>query len=171
MSAPDHITCFVAFFEGFRGTPYLAPEGHFTIGYGFRYVDGEPVTARSRPMTEPEARALLREDLDATERLIQSDLGDSYLLDPWKWDALTSLVFNIGHVRWLQSTMLQRLRDKDLDGASREFPRWCHVRGAVNQGLVLRRYWERHLWEDGYRAVQLLLDGINATQADMPPAV
>lgn len=161
LASPDNIVSFVAFFEGFRSGPYLDAAGHLSIGYGFRYVDGEPVTASTRPMTGPEARALLREQLDTTERLIQSDVGPGPgTLDPWKWDALTSLVYNIGHSAWLQSTMLQMVRAGNLDGAAAEFPKWCHVNGVAVHGLVMRRYWERHLWEYGYRAVEFLIDGI-----------
>lgn len=177
LEGPDNIACFVAFFEGYRRTPYLDAGGQFTIGYGARFVDGHPVTQRTRSMDQSEALSLLRESLDATERRIQADVLDysgvipiKAALAPWQWDALASLVYNIGEGAWRGSTMLELIRAGSLDKAALEFPRWCHVRGAVNQGLVMRRYWERHLWEDGYRAVQLLLDGINATQADMPPA-
>ncbi len=155
----DHIVRFVAFCEGYRSAPYLDAGGKWTVGYGFTYVDGEPVKRGTRHMDRSEAYALLREQLHATELLVAHDLEEVKLAG-WQYDALTSFVFNVGHAAWLQSTMLSLLRNRQTDAASAEFPRWCHVDGLVNKDLVWRRYWERHLFDCGWEAIEMFEDSL-----------
>ncbi len=91
MKSPDHIVEFVAFFEGYRITPYLDAGGKWTVGYGFRFVDGVQVGPNTRPMSQVEAKSLLREQLDTIERLVQADVLDVQLgrapweLATWQW--------------------------------------------------------------------------------------
>jgi len=49
--------------EGFRSTSYQDTLGYWTIGYGSRWILGEPVTEHTDPITEGAARTLLRAGL------------------------------------------------------------------------------------------------------------
>ena len=54
-------------FEGYRGKPYLCPAGIPTIGYGSTYyADGCKVALTDPPMSEPDAAALLLQELHHT---------------------------------------------------------------------------------------------------------
>lgn len=60
-----------------------------------------------------------------------------------QFDALVSLVYNIGAPNFLTSTLLKRLDAKDYAGAAAEFLEWDHQAGEVLEGLRLRRAAER----------------------------
>ena len=63
-----------------------------------------------------------------------------------QFDALVSLVFNIGGGAFRKSTLLQKLNAGDYAGASNEFMRWIKAKGRVLGGLVTRRAAERALF-------------------------
>jgi len=49
--------------EGFRSEPYLCSARYWTIGYGSRWLFGEPVTEETAPVRSDTARIQLRADL------------------------------------------------------------------------------------------------------------
>lgn len=65
-------------------------------------------------------------------------------LTPGQFDALSSLVFNIGGGNFQGSTLLKRLNTSDWYGAGQEFAVWNHSGGTVDPVLVKRR--ARELW-------------------------
>lgn len=77
-----------------------------------------------------------------------------FILRQDSFDACTSLVYNIGAQAFKTSTMLRLIKARDLQGASKEFPKWDHVNGIVLPGLLTRRLAEQALFN---RGIQLTL--------------
>jgi hypothetical protein len=77
-----------------------------------------------------------------------------------QYDALASLIFNIGEGAFSKSTLLRKLNAKDYEGAANEFVRWNKQAGKVLNGLVKRRAEEM--------AVFLSASGIPAGVPDTP---
>ena len=130
-------------FEGFRKQIYHCLNGLPTIGYGHVLLRGESKWY-SHGISIEEAEKLLRQDIKIVENCIGKVL--KVPVNENQFDALVSLVFNIGCTAFKNSTMLRKLNNLDYDGAAREFSRWVHVNGVVSRGLVRRRQAEVDLF-------------------------
>lgn len=64
-----------------------------------------------------------------------------------QFDALVSLVYNIGATAFQYSTLLRLLNTHDYMGASKEFLQWDHSGGAVSNGLLKRRKAEMQVFD------------------------
>ncbi len=126
--------------EGLRLTAYRDAGGVWTIGYG-----STGGVRRGMTITRDQAVLRLYQDLDEAEATINSRV--TVPLTQPQFDALTSLVFNIGGGAFRKSTLLQKLNTGDYAGAAAEFPRWVKARGRILPGLVIRRAAERQLFE------------------------
>lgn len=127
-------------FEGLKLKSYRCPAGVWTIGYG---STGEHV----RPgftITEPEAEALLREDLDRFERGVVALAGK---MTPGQFSSLVAFSFNVGLRAFENSTLLRKHLAGDYAGAAEQFARWARGGGKILPGLVKRRAAERALYE------------------------
>jgi GH24 family phage-related lysozyme (muramidase) len=141
-------------FEGFSGTLYDDQAGLCTIGFGHlvhRGRCGTNFTAEApylNGITRTDALALLRQDAQSAARTVNSNV--TIALNQNQFDALTSLVFNIGSGSFSSSTLLRHLNAGRIDSAANEFPRWNKVRinGVLqpSQGLTNRRQAERALF-------------------------
>jgi lysozyme len=130
--------------EEVRLAAYLDIGGIPTIGYGHtRNVEMDDVITLER------AEALLREDLSEAELCVERQVY--YGLAPHQFDALVSLVFNIGINAFKKSTLLKKLDKMDILGAADEFLRWNKVKGKVSKGLTNRRKIERDVFLTGYK--------------------
>ena len=133
--------------EGFRSKPYLDGGSVATIGYGSTYYrDGRKVTLKDRPLTEPEAYALMVDILDRDfvpkiDKMIHVEIGQNMM------DAMCSLAYNIGSGAFGKSTLLKKVNSLDFGGAALEFEKWCKDNGRVVQGLLNRRREEKALFE------------------------
>lgn len=127
--------------EGLRLTAYRDAGGVWTIGYG------STAGGVRRGMTISYDQAVLRlyQDLDDAEATVNSRV--TVPLTQPQFDALVSLVFNIGGGAFRKSTLLQKLNAGDYAGASNQFRRWVKAKGRVLPGLVTRRAAERALFE------------------------
>ena len=126
--------------EGLRLTAYRDAGGVWTIGYG-----STGGVRRGMTITRDQAVLRLYQDLDEAEATINSRV--TVPLTQPQFDALTSLVFNIGGGAFRKSTLLQKLNTGDYAEAAAEFPRWVKARGRILPGLVIRRAAERQLFE------------------------
>jgi lysozyme len=63
-----------------------------------------------------------------------------------QFDALTSLVFNIGLGNFSTSTLLKMINAGSADAAADQFLRWNRAGGVILSGLVKRREAERKLY-------------------------
>jgi len=137
-------------FEGYRAMPYADSGGKMTVGYGHLMVPGDGCVVGS-PISAGQAGSLLIADLGTAEacvnRLVTVTLSQN------KFDALVSFVYNLGCGNFASSTLLKKINQEDIIGAAAEFPKWDHVNGAENQGLLNRRNQERDCFINGtYKA-------------------
>tara|TARA_R110000868_G_scaffold407045_1_gene688110 strand:- start:1253 stop:1789 length:537 start_codon:yes stop_codon:yes gene_type:complete len=123
-------------FEGYELIAYKDIVGVWTIGYGH--------TKTAKPgmkITQRGAEELLRHDLAWVEAVI-----NKYVKVPLKqnqYDAVASLIYNVGGTAFSKSTILRKLNANDFHAASLEFKRWNKAGGHIVNGLVRRREAER----------------------------
>lgn len=133
-------------FEGFRLCPYLCPAGVPTIGYGSTYyADGRKVTLQDPPISEPDARALLLEELlhnYAPGVLRQCPVLLTLAMNANDWGKLNAIVdfaYNLGVGRLQTSTLKRKINAQDWEGAKEQLMLWVRGGGRVLPGLVARR--------------------------------
>lgn len=127
-------------FEGFSETEYLCPAGKRTIGYGHVLDENE---FYPQGITPTEAEIMLLDDISHAESAL-NNLKDK--LSGNQYDALVSLVYNIGEGAFVNSTMYDYIRSGDLISAAGEFPRWCKIKRKGSRGLLKRRIKEMELF-------------------------
>lgn len=133
----------IARFEGFVGHPYRDAVGVWTIGYGHTGPDVRTMGT----ITEPEARALLRHDLDAKYVPPVRKLSKTVPLNQRQFDALVSFVYNLGP-GYLEPghTMGDALHARDYKAAADAFLLYDKAGGHPLPGLTRRRKAERQLF-------------------------
>ena len=126
--------------EGMRLHAYRCPAGIWTIGIGHTGDDVAP----DSEIDEEDAERLLDDDLSvayaAIEQLVDVPLNQN------EFDALCSLIFNIGREAFKSSTLLKLLNQDQRYPAAQQFLRWVHAGREVLPGLVARREEERALF-------------------------
>ena len=126
-------------FEGLRLKAYKCPGGVWTIGYGH--------TAGVRPemvITEAQAEDFLREDLFSCENAVNNQ---KLSINQNQFDALVSLIYNIGIGNFHKSTLLRKARVNPNDNSIMdEFLKWVYSKGRVLPGLQRRRLREMKLY-------------------------
>ena len=126
-------------FEGLRLKAYLCPGGVWTIGYGH--------TAGVKPgmtITEEQAEQFLKEDLIVFEKAVNNQ---NLFINQNQFDALVSLIYNIGIGNFQKSTLLRKARINANDNSIMdEFLRWVYSKGRVLPGLQRRRLSEMKLY-------------------------
>lgn len=131
--------------EGFRSTPYNDGGGVMTIGYGHVIKRHEKFP---KPVSREQGDLLMRNDLAPVEIYLSAiDANLPAPLTQNQFDALCSLVFNIGIGAFEKSTLLKKLRLGDMAGAARQFGRWVFDNGKKLNGLVTRRAAERAIFK------------------------
>lgn len=128
-------------FEGFRANAYRCPAGVATIGFGTteNVQMGDTVT-------EQEAEEMLLNDLTEAARAID-DLVDVQITQR-QYDALASLIYNIGREAFRNSTLLRLLNGgRGVHEVGAQFLRWNKAGGKVLPGLSRRRAAEAVLFE------------------------
>ncbi|CQG98740.1 lysozyme [Yersinia mollaretii] len=129
--------------EGERLTGYKDSRGIPTIGVGHTgVVDGKPV-AVGMVISKDKSSELLRSDLKWTEEAITTNVKAP--LTQNQYDALCSLIFNIGPTAFANSTVLKRLSAGDYKGAADAFLMWKKA-GNDPERLLPRRQRERALF-------------------------
>ena len=133
-------------FEGYRGKPYLCPAGVATIGYGSTYyVDGRKVALTDAFMSEPDAAALLLQELHHTYLPGVLRQCPILLTDERKCNAIVDFVYNLGLGRLQTSTLKRKINASDWDAAQEQLMLWTKGGGRVLPGLVKRRVAESAL--------------------------
>lgn len=125
--------------EQFRAEPYRDTGGVLTQGFGHTRT----VTANSQAITMKNARELLMQDIDIVEHYINSN----FKLRQCQFDALVSLLFNIGTGKFSRIKLFKNLKEKpDSKYISDE---WIEFRNAGEKylrGLLRRRLDELQLY-------------------------
>lgn len=130
--------------EGERLTAYADVIGVWTIGVGHTgTVDGKPV-AKGMVISTDKSRELLSADLSKFESAISRLV--KVPLKQYEFDALVSLVFNIGETNFARSTLLKKLNANDFKGAAEQFLVWKNAGGRPVQGLLNRRKREKDMF-------------------------
>ena len=143
MKISENGLALIKMFEGLELDSYQDIAGVWTIGYGHTETAGpnQKISAR-------EAEDLLRRDLGPREQAVNQFVKVS--LNQNEFDALISLVFNIGAGAFKKSTALGRLNRGDRMGAA-EALTWfnkANIGGVLREvvGLARRRAAERALF-------------------------
>jgi GH24 family phage-related lysozyme (muramidase) len=132
--------------EGLRLQAYLpTKDDKWTIGYGHTKT-----AHKGMVITEERAEELLRQDLDWVEdaiaKLVKVKLTQN------QYDALASLIFNIGEGNFTKSSVLRELNEGNYQASADAFLMWNKQRskttGRLNvlKGLTVRRGEERKLF-------------------------
>jgi lysozyme len=139
---------FIKSHEGLRLTQYLDQAGLPTIGYGHLIKPNEGFYL-GKTITTEQAEELLRSDLRPAEIAINSGIFTQ--LTQWQYDALVSLVFNIGGGAFNSSTLKGRINNEFTKAEIEEaWLRWNKVRIngvlTVSNGLTKRRQDEADMY-------------------------
>jgi len=138
----------IKYFEGCKLKAYQDSVGIWTIGIGsIRYEDNSPVK-EGDIITEAGAISLLSGFLRKTEEKVNELL--KVTLKQHQFDAIMSLVYNIGIGAFTKSTILKKINNTPDDPSiGNEFTRWCRAGGKVVPGLLRRRKAEAQLYLTG----------------------
>ena len=127
----------IAGYEGYSELAYQPlPGDAWTIGFGHTgdVQPGDKVSPR-------EALSLLKKDTRLAERTVERYVTID--LEQYQFDALVSLVYNIGNHAFRQSTLLRCLKLK----------RWVYFKGKRQKGLENRRAQELYVFRGGKTSV------------------
>lgn len=130
--------------EALRLVAYLDSVGVWTIGYG----DTGPDVVKGLVITKAQAEERLQRRLLEFEGYVNKYV--KVALTQNQFDALVSLVYNIGPTNFSTSTLLRKLNAGDYAGAAAQFPVWNKGRVdgklVVINGLTNRRKKEQQLF-------------------------
>ena len=119
-------------FEGFRAKAYKCPAGVWTIGYGHTRGVTPDMT-----ISMAEAETLLKQDAGWAEIVVNKYVEVE--LTQNQYDALVSLVYNIGEGNFRTSTVLKELNKRNYEEAREAFKLWNKANGKTLPGLTRRR--------------------------------
>jgi lysozyme len=128
-------------FEGCKLNPYLCPAGLPTIGFGHRI---ESLDLYPAGISQAQADEFLLAELDAISANL--NLYINFPVNQNQFDALCSLIFNVGIGAFIKSQMRKDIDNGLLIAAANEFDDWNHVNGEVSLGLTRRRQAEKALF-------------------------
>lgn len=124
-------------FEGFSGILYFCPAKKPTIGYG-HVITPEEHDKFPPQISKKEGEDLLRKDAAIAERAINKLVRVP--LEQYEFDALVSLVFNIGEGNFSKSTLLRLLNlNAPKKEIAQQFLRWRFANKVPLKGLAHRR--------------------------------
>ncbi len=133
--------------EGLRLVVYNDEGMNKTAGYGHLVTKSDNLLL-GETISENQAGKFLKRDLMKAENTVNSLVNVP--LNQNQYDALVSLVFNIGYKHFKNSTMLIKLNDYNYSGALAEFKQWVYVtiknKKIISAGLSHRRYSESDLF-------------------------
>lgn len=135
--------------EQFSPTLYVCPAGKPTIGWGHVVRPNETLR---QPISALEGAELLARDVEIAEKLIRAWVCSKVELAQHEFDALVSLVFNIGGPNFQTSTLRRYLEAGNRPAAADQFLKWVWAtdpKTGVKRklaGLERRRAAERALF-------------------------
>lgn len=129
--------------EGEKLTAYQDSRGIWTIGVGHTSAAGAPKVVKGLKITKAQSDEILARDLGDVEDCINTSV--KVPLTQNQFDALASLILNIGEPAFKKSTLLKRLNAKDYAGAAEQFLVWKKA-GKDTAILLKRRERERQLF-------------------------
>lgn len=144
MKTSEYGLALIKRFENCSLKPYLDAVNLWTVGYGHRI---SPIQVKQYwgGVTQSQAEAWLVEDVSYFSGGISKSLVKD--IPQSEFDAVSSLVFNIGLGAFQTSHLLSFLNEGDSHSASQEFIKWCYAGGRVLPGLQKRRQIEQHAFD------------------------
>jgi len=131
--------------EGFRAKMYYDANHLPTIGYGTLIDTKEEEWLKTATITEEQAVEFLRHDCEVFERAVTKMV--QVPLNQNQFDALISLVYNIGPNNFQKSSVLGSINKKSsVEEIKKNWALWCRADGKVLKGLVTRRQKEIDLF-------------------------
>ena len=129
--------------EKFRDKTYLCSSGKKTIGYGTR-IEYHPELGNTC-ITEKKAIEILKDDLNknivtAINKFVRIPLKQN------EYDALVSLIYNIGRGRFVNSKLLDDINSGNLKSLKKNWTEFRKDGGGVSNGLINRRSEEINLY-------------------------
>ena len=135
-------------FEGCRLESYRDGGGVMTVGYGHTGLLPFPVKLRPNGtfrITQEQAEELLLRDAAHAAGVVEDHVTVALTMP--QYDALASLVFNVGSGSFRHSRLLKALNKGKYHKAAQEFlVGWDTVAGRTDKGLVRRRAREYQLF-------------------------
>lgn len=124
--------------ESFTSTAVIPiPGDRPTYGFGNTFkADGSPVKMGDT-ITPPKAVRLAVDHIAKDEAVLRKCITAP--MYQHEYDAYVSLTYNIGHVAFCNSTLVEKLNTLDYAGACREILRWDKFKGKQVRGLANRR--------------------------------
>ena len=141
MQISDQCLALIKRCEGLVLTTYRDIVGLETIGYGHKLNPGERYP---NGITEAQANSLLASDIATAEKQVLAHVHVP--LSQGQFDALVSIVFNIGIGKMATSTLFKDLNSKQYDAAAEQLLRWDHAGLVEVKALKSRREAEYKLW-------------------------
>ncbi len=127
-------------FESLRLTAYQDQKGVWTCGWGHTGAD----VVAGTTCTPEQAEAWFLKDTQAAVNGVDTSIATN--INQNQFDALVSFTFNVGVGAEAHSTMVKLINARNFTGAAAEFPKWDHVNGVPNAGLLRRRQAEQALF-------------------------
>jgi len=130
-------------YEGCRLQAYPDPAtggDPWTIGYGCTGSDIRPGLVWTQDQANQELLKRLNILVSELNNLITDTLTDN------QFNAVISLVYNIGIGAFEKSTLLKLINLGSYAKANAEFVKWDKARGTENRGLLARRQAEQRLF-------------------------
>jgi len=139
--------------------PYMDHSGYWTIGWGHLIVDMNGVRMEGEErrqdamdmypggITKEEATALFAEDCQPRVGQLNRLLGDAPTTQE-QFDALFSLLYNIGSGNMSKSRVLAAHRNQDYGNAYDFFLDHIYSKGKPSRGLKNRREQERAMYAE-----------------------
>lgn len=134
----------ISSFEDTKLQAYDDGVGVWTIGIGTTVYPNGVKVKKGDKCTLDQAKEYFAHDLKRFESSVNNLV--KVPLTQNQFDALVSLVYNIGQTAFSNSTLLKKLNAKDYQGAADQFLVWNKAGGKVMKGLVRRREAERALF-------------------------
>lgn len=120
----------------------------WTIGWGTTSdEDGRPIKPGDI-WTKERAEARFRQHLAEFEEQLRAALAGTATTQH-QFDAMLSLIYNVGAGPFRSSTLLKKHKARDYAGAVQEFGKWIYANKKVLNGLVARRAAEAALYRGG----------------------
>jgi lysozyme len=139
----DYAIKLIKKWEVFKNKTYLCPSGKKTIGYGTR-IEYHP-ELRNTTISEPKAIQILKDDLNknvvtAINKFVKVPLKQN------EFDALVSLIYNIGRKAFVNSKLLNDINSGNLSSLKKNWSEFRKDNNGISNGLVNRRSEEINLY-------------------------
>ena len=174
----------IKYYESYRKFPYLCPTGYYTIGYGSRYVYDSTGKVDDEVDKDTFYFTQSQADIQLTRRLEFKTVPFlkkviTYPVNDNQFQAICSLVYNIGRKAFARSNALKCLNRGDLEQFQVEFAEFRlgynkkTKKREVLGGLVKRRTAELELFnkKDSKMDLGTIISAVTAPMGAVPKLI